>query len=222
MKSFDVTLYGILDPEHSGGRNLPGLARTAADNGVTILQLRDKVSATRQAIQMTREIAAALEGTGVPLIVNDRVDVALAAGAAGVHLGQEDMEARDARRLLGPDAIIGLSVKTEADARTAPVEAIDYAFIGGVHPTTSKKNPAAIGVEGWKALAAILRARKPLMPTGAIAGFTRENIPAIFEAGSNGVALISALFEADDVAASCRSIRAIIDTAVRARKEKGT
>jgi thiamine-phosphate pyrophosphorylase len=110
----DVRLNAILDPEHANGRSLVDLARLAAAGGATLIQLRDKRSATRQMIEAARAIKAALAGTGVPLVVNDRVDVALIAEADGVHVGQEDMRAEDARRLLGPQAIIGLSIKSVA------------------------------------------------------------------------------------------------------------
>ena len=100
-------------------------------------------------IEEARAMKAVLAGTGVPLVINDRVDVALAAGADGVHVGQDDMAAADARRLLGPTAIIGLSIKSVALANAAPLEAIDYAGIGGVYATTSKDNPdPPIGVGG--------------------------------------------------------------------------
>src|SRR3954464_9873110 len=103
--------------------------------GATLIQLRDKNGSTRRMIEEARAIKAALAGSGVPLVINDRVDVALAAEADGVHLGQDDMPAQDARRLLGRLAIIGLSIKSVAQAHAAPLEAIDYAGIGGVYAT---------------------------------------------------------------------------------------
>ena len=145
----DLRLYAIVDPEHAGGRSLPDLAKLLAAGGATLVQLRDKKSDTRVMVDTARALKAALAPFGVPLLINDRVDVALAAGADGVHVGQTDMAPDDARRLLGRDAIIGLSINTEALAEAAPIETLDYVGIGGVYATTSKdqKKPP-IGVDG--------------------------------------------------------------------------
>ena len=139
----DVRLNAIVDPERANGRSLADLTRLVVAGGATLIQLRDKHGATRQMIEQARAIKAALAGTGVPLVVNDRVDVALIAGADGVHVGQEDMRAEDARRLLGPKAIIGQSIKTVALANAAPLDLLDYVGVGGVYATTSKDNPNA-------------------------------------------------------------------------------
>ncbi|MCA3668308.1 MAG: thiamine phosphate synthase, partial [Methylobacterium sp.] len=109
--TLDITLYGIVDPQIARGRSLARLARTAADGGTTIIQYRAKEAVTRAMIAEARGIVAALSGTNVPLLINDRVDVALASGAQGVHLGREDMHPADARALLGPQAIIGATLK---------------------------------------------------------------------------------------------------------------
>ena len=145
-------------------------------------------------------------------MVNDRVDVVLAAGADGVHLGPDDMTARDARRLLGPDAIIGLSIKTVEEAHTAPLELIDYAGIGGVYATLSKlQKSAPIGPEGFARIAAELRRRKPALPLCGIAGIDASNAGAVIAAGADGVAVISALSLAPDPAAAARALCDIVD-----------
>src|ERR1700684_4523220 len=122
----DLRLNAIVDPERSGGHDLAELARLCAEGGATLVQLRDKVNETRAMVDAARAIKKALGPFSVPLVVNDRVDVALAAGADGVHLGQDDMKVEDARRLLGAGAIIGLSIKNEREAEAAPVLLIDY------------------------------------------------------------------------------------------------
>jgi thiamine-phosphate pyrophosphorylase len=213
MNSVDISLYGILDPEHCNGRDLAELAVITAENGVTILQYRDKINDTRHQIGAVNEIIEAISHTDVPLIVNDRVDIALASGAVGVHLGQQDMMVEDARAILGPKAVIGLSIKTLNDAHSAPVELLDYAFIGGVHDTVSKVNPAALGISGWLERAAILREMKPDLPLGAIAGFTVENTGDMIEAGAQGIAVISALFKAENVGVRTAEFRQAIDSA---------
>ena len=115
----DLRLNAIIDAERANGRSLADLTRMVVAGGATLIQLRDKYGSTRRMIEEARSIKAVLAGTGVPLVINDRVDVALAAGADGVHVGQDDMPAEEARRLLGPKAIIGLSVKSVALANAA-------------------------------------------------------------------------------------------------------
>src|SRR5580704_9044676 len=119
--TIDLRLNAIVDPERSGGHDLAELARLCAQGGATLIQLRDKLSETRAMVETARAIKQALAPFKVPLVINDRIDVALAAGAAGVHVGQDDMAVEDARRLLGSGAIIGLSIKSVQEAEVAPV-----------------------------------------------------------------------------------------------------
>jgi thiamine-phosphate pyrophosphorylase len=154
----------------------------------------------------------------VPVLVNDRVDVALAAGADGVHVGQDDMPAAEARRLLGPSAVIGLSIKTMAEVEAAPLDVLDYVCLSGVFVTTSKDNRAApIGIPGLKDLLAALRARARDFPIGAIAGIDETNAGEVVAAGADGVAVISALSLAPDPAGAARRLRGIVDQSLRAR-----
>jgi thiamine-phosphate pyrophosphorylase len=190
-----------------------------AQGGATLVQLRDKRSDTRAMVEEARALKAVLTPFGVPLLINDRVDVALAAGADGVHVGQTDMAAADARRLLGPNAIIGLSIKTVAQAEAAPLDLLDYVGIGGVHATASKDNPnPPIGVGGLARIVGVFRRRKPGFPTCAIAGITLENAGATIAAGADGVAVISALSRTSDPADAARALRAAVDAALAARK----
>jgi len=208
----DLRLNAIIDPERAGGHDLVDLARLVAAGGATLVQLRDKNSATRTMIERARALKAGLKPFGVPLIVNDRVDVALAVSADGVHVGPDDMTAEDARNLLGPKAIIGLSIKTVAEAETAPVEIIDYAGVGGVYPTLSKVQASApIGVEGFVRVAAALRRRRPALPVVGIAGIDASNAAAVIGAGADGIAVISALSLAPDPADAAKSLREIVD-----------
>src|SRR5215471_17045548 len=142
MEQLDLRLYAIVDPENTGGHDLVDLARAVAAGGATLVQLRDKVHDTAHMIAQARALKVALAPFGVPLIINDRVDVALAVDADGVHVGQEDMAVEEARRLLGAGAIIGLSVKSVEQAEAAPIELLDYVGIGGVFATSSKDNPS--------------------------------------------------------------------------------
>jgi thiamine-phosphate pyrophosphorylase len=213
----DLRLYALVDPAVAGGRTLPGLARLIAP-ATTIVQLRDKHGSTRDMVATARALKAALEPAGIPLLINDRVDVALAAGADGVHIGQDDMAAADARRLLGPDAIIGLSIKSLTQAADAPLDLLDYVAIGGVYATTSKDNTSTpIGTGGLRAIAAAIRARKARYPVCAIAGINAANAGEVVDAGADGVAVISALSLGADPAAAARDLRKAVDDALKRR-----
>jgi thiamine-phosphate pyrophosphorylase len=215
----DLRLYAIVDPEHAGGHALPELAKLLAAGGASLVQLRDKRSETGTMVETARAVKAALAPFGVPLLVNDRVDVALAAGADGVHVGPTDMAVEDARRLLGPKAIIGFSTKSVAVAEAVPIELIDYVGIGGVYATTSKDNPnPPIGVEGLRRIVDVFQRRKPGFPSCAIAGITAANAGATISAGADGVAVISALSLAPDPTVAAKAMRAVVDTALAERK----
>jgi thiamine-phosphate pyrophosphorylase len=195
--------------------------REVVAGGATIVQLRDKLRATGVMIEAARAIHAVLQPLGIPFIVNDRVDVALAVGAEGVHVGQDDMAARDARRLMGPDAIVGLSIQTLAQAREAPVDAIDYAGIGGVFATSSKDlDHSPIGVLGLKVIADELAGRAPSMPVCGISGITATNAADVIAAGAGGIAVISALSLQKDLGAAARTLRGIVDMALEKRRAR--
>jgi thiamine-phosphate pyrophosphorylase len=214
----DLRLNAIVDPERANGRPLAELARLVVAGGATLIQLRDKHGATRRMIEQARAIKAVLAGTGVPLVINDRVDVALAAEADGVHVGQDDMRVEDARRLLGFKAIIGQSIKTVAQAEAAPIDLLDYAGVGGVYATTSKDNPnPPIGTAGLRAIVAAFRARRRDLPIVGIAGIDASNAAAVIDAGADGVAVISALSMQNDPQAAARALRTIVDKALAQR-----
>lgn len=214
----DLRLYAIIDPQQAGAHGLPHLARAVIAGGATVVQLRDKLSDTRRLVEEARAIKEAIEPTGVPLLINDRVDVALAVGADGVHVGQDDMAVRDARRLLGSKAVIGLSIKTIAQAEAAPTDLVDYVGIGGVFATTSKDNPnPPIGIYGLARIAGVFRQRAPKLPLVAIAGINASNAKDVIDAGADGIAVISALSLQIDPAASARKLRSIVDAAIAKR-----
>jgi thiamine-phosphate pyrophosphorylase len=211
----DLRLYAIVDPETAGGHALPDLARMVAAGGATVVQLRDKIHDAAEMITLARAIKAALPA-GVPLIVNDRVDVAREAGADGVHLGQEDTSVVAARELLGPGPFIGLSIKTVEQARAAPLGVLDYVGIGGVFATTSKNNTSApIGPAGLARIVKVFRERIGNFPTCGIAGIGVDNAEQVIAAGADGVAVISALSRAHDPAGAARELRAIVDAALK-------
>jgi thiamine-phosphate pyrophosphorylase len=183
------------------------------------VQLRDKHGSTRSMMDEARALIGVLAPLDIPLLINDRIDVALAVEADGVHIGQDDMPVADARLLLGKTAIIGLSVKTLAEAAAAPLDLLEYIAIGGVYGTTSKETASApIGIAGLRSVAQAIRARQPGFPVCAIAGINESNAADVVEAGADGVAVISALSLAPDPAKAARSLRNAVDVALERRR----
>jgi len=213
----DLRLYALLDPAVAGGRTLVDLAKLVGGQA-TLVQLRDKQGSTRRLVEEARALRDVLRPKAVPLLINDRVDVALAAKADGVHIGQDDMHPADARALLGREAIIGLSINTVALAQQAPLDLIDYVAIGGVYGTTSKgSTKPPIGIAGLREIVRTVRARKAGYPICAIAGITAANAADVIAAGADGVAVISALSLAPQPAEAARSLRSVVDTALSKR-----
>ncbi|MEO9337599.1 thiamine phosphate synthase [Mesorhizobium sp. SB112] len=219
MTGLDYRLNAIVDGRLADKGDLAAMAGLAARNGATLIQYRDKQADTRTMIERATAILTALAETGVKLVINDRVDVALAAKAHGVHLGRDDMDALTARSLLGPNAIIGLTVKNEADADTAIAAPIDYACIGGVFETLSKVNPdRPIGLDGLFELRNRIREVRPDLPVGAIAGIDLARVPSVIAAGADGVAAISVIFDAPDIAKATSDLCSAVDAALSERK----
>ncbi|MEP7029323.1 MAG: thiamine phosphate synthase [Pseudolabrys sp.] len=213
----DLRLYALIDPEVAGGRTLGDLASRIAAS-TTLVQLRDKYGSTKTMVEEARELTTVLAPLDIPLLINDRVDVALAAEADGVHIGYDDMSPADARLLLGRTAIIGLSINSIERAQTAPLDLLDYVGIGGVYGTTSKETTnAPIGVEGFRAIAQIIRARKPGLPICGIAGINASNAAPVIEAGADGVAVISALSLAPDPKQAAQDLLGVVDAALARR-----
>ena len=216
--NLDLRLYALIDPAVSGGRDLADLAAAIAPS-TTLVQLRDKHGSTRRMMEEARALIAVLAPLDIPLLINDRVDVALAAEADGVHIGQDDMSPADARLLLGKTAIIGLSIKTLQQAQEAPLDQLDYVAIGGVYGTTSKDNTSApIGIAGLREIAAAVRARRADFPICAIAGIDQGNAADVIGAGADGVAVISALSRDADPRKAARGLRNVVDVALAQRR----
>jgi thiamine-phosphate pyrophosphorylase len=184
----------ITDRALAGSRSLHFIVAEAVKGGVTLVQLRENTMAARAFVAEARALKALLAPLGVPLLVNDRVDVALAAGADGVHVGQSDMPLALARRLLGPQAIVGLSVTTAAEARAADVELADYLGVGPVFPQGTKTDAARpLGLEGLAEIR--LLTAKLIVGIGGVAA---ANARAIRSAGADGLAVVSAIMAAED------------------------
>ena len=191
MFCFPSKIYPITDIAISGLSHAEQVARLIA-GGATLIQLRDKDSSPREFFADAKAALAVARANGVQIIINDRVDIALALRADGVHLGQGDIPPQAARSLLGDTAVIGFSVHSLEQAQAAVDLPIDYLGIGPVFPTSTKKNPdPVIGVEGLQGTRAVVGD----VPLVAIGGITADRVSRVLDAGANAVALISALLE---------------------------
>jgi len=199
-------LYAIIDPAQTGGRGAVAVAETLLAAGVTLIQYRDKQAGSRQLFEISREIGERVRHAGGIFIVNDRADVARAAGADGVHLGQDDLPVELARRVLGPGKWIGYSTHRLTQLIEADQSSADYIAFGPIFPTRSKEKPEpVVGLEGLRE--ARKATRKPLV---AIGGITLETARAVLEAGADSVAVISGLLSASDIGERAREFLRVI------------
>lgn len=197
MKPFDLSLYLVLDPDLCGGpQGMVDTARIAAENGATIVQLRAPNWKKRQWLETAFALKAVLDPLGVPLIINDHIDVAIAVDAAGVHIGQADLPPDATRRLIGPDKILGLSTSNAAQMADIPAGLVDYLGVGPVYPTGTKLD--ASPVIGLDQFSQLMRA-KPL-PVVAIGGIKHGTAAPLIRAGADGVAVVSAICGQADIA----------------------
>lgn len=216
MRRLDLRLYLVTDPHLVPAHALVDTVMAAVRGGVTCVQLRDKAADTRPLLEAARALVARLAPLGVPLIVNDRADVALAAGADGVHVGQSDLPIEDARRLLGPERIVGVSIEALEQADGAA--GADYLAASPVYATPTKTDTAPpLGLEGVRALVE----RGPV-PVVGIGGIGAAEAAAVMEAGAAGIAVVSAILGAPDVEAAAEQLRAAVDRGDSRRRGGGS
>lgn len=207
--TFDLSLYLVLDSDLCREHTMVKTTRAALRGGVTMVQLRDKTASTDAMIKVGHQLMAVLAGSGVPLIVNDNIDVALAINADGLHIGQDDMPASIARQKLGKDKILGLSVEDPTALRTADPALVDYIGLGPVFATSTKPgHKPAIGFDGLAHLA-----RQSPLPSVAIGGLKQEHVSAVFAAGARGLAVVSAICGQPDPELATRILATAISTA---------
>ncbi len=210
-KDIDWRLCAVADVEAAGARYLPPLVEEAVTAGATLVQLRAKSLDTADLFDLARRIQEVVEKHGVPFIINDRVDIALACDAAGVHLGQRDLPLKTARALLGRKRIIGISVSSVEEAVSAESGGADYLGVGPVYFTSSKADlPKIIGTEGVKAIGAAVK-----LPLLAIGGITIERAREVADAGANGMAVISALWSSGEISGSTKRLLAAFEAGLR-------
>ena len=213
----DYSLYLVTDPRPAGGRSVEEVVERALAGGVTAVQLRDKGAPSRALLATARILRRLTRSAGAALIVDDRLDIALAAGADGVHVGREDLPATDARRLLGPDHILGVTAASEDEARRAVEAGADYLGCNAVFPTPTKTDTGPpLGLAGLRRLAAAVR-----VPVVAIGGINAANAADVVAAGVAGIAVVSAIMAAADPEDAARTLRSIVDRG-RTRARGGT
>ncbi|MDD8030810.1 MAG: thiamine phosphate synthase [Acidobacteriota bacterium] len=212
-QTLDLSLYLVTDRRLAQNRPLQELVKRAVSGGVTVVQLREKDCSSREFLELALEIKKVLTPE-IPLIINDRLDIALAAKADGLHLGQTDLPVEVARKLLGPRAIIGLSVETSEQLTRARNLPVDYLALSPVFLTSTKTDTApAWGLEG------IAEARKiTSQPLVAIGGLNKTNVPEVIKAGADGVAVVSAICAAEDPEEAARNLRRLVDEARKIRE----
>ena len=209
-KNLDLSVYLVTDRDLSLGRSLDWVVEKAVQGGTTMVQLREKDLDTRPFIEEALRIKKLLEPYDVPLLINDRVDVALAVGADGVHLGQNDMPYAAARRILGKEAIIGLSVETWQQAEEAKDLDVDYIAVSPVYTTPTKEElTRELGLEGVRKITGICP-----QPAVGIGSIKTHNAGDVIRAGASGVAVVSGICSAEDPEQAARKLRQAVDQAV--------
>jgi len=210
LRKGDYSIVLVTDRGMAGKRSLTDIVASAVRGGVTCVQLREKSCSTRTFLDQARALKDILDGTGVALIINDRLDVALAVGADGVHLGQSDMPCTDARRLMGKDKIIGISAESIEDAIQAQSDGADYLGVSPVFATPTKTDTAqALGLEGLHDMRLAVD-----LPLVGIGGINSRNAAAVIENGADGVAVVSAIMAAADPEAASRNLFQIVKRSV--------
>jgi thiamine-phosphate diphosphorylase len=203
----DFRLYLVTDPLLNRGYSVLEQVELALLGGVKIVQIREKKLSTPDYIKLASEVLKLTHTHNAFLIINDAIEVAMAAGADGLHLGQEDISIREARNILGNDTIIGISVKTEDEAVYAEENGADYLAINGVFPTATKEDLGdCVGLEGITRIRGITR-----LPVIGIGGINLNNCRSVIEAGAHGIAVVTAITMSDNIPQTCRSFLEIMD-----------
>jgi thiamine-phosphate pyrophosphorylase len=204
---FDLSLYLVTDRPLAGGRDLAGIVGRALAGGVTCVQLREKEADSRTFFELALEVRRLTRAAGAVFIVNDRLDIALASDADGLHVGHQDLPAEVARRLIGPERILGVTAATPDEARAAVAQGADYLGCNAVFATPTKTDTGApLGVSGLRALVA-----SSTVPVVAIGGIKAANAAEVLASGVAGIAVVSAIVAADDPEGAARELRRIVD-----------
>lgn len=206
-----MLLYAVTDRAWTGRQTLYEQVEAALRGGVTCVQLREKELDEAAFLREAGEICGLCRRYGIPFIVNDNVDIAIACGADGIHVGQEDMEAAEVRRRVGEHMILGVSVHTVEEGRKAVENGADYLGLGAVFPTVTKTDADRMPNDTLRAIRGAVE-----VPVVAIGGINEGNLLKLSGSGVDGVALVSSIFSAEDIEARCRGLRALSEGMVSA------
>lgn len=209
-KEMDYTLYLVTDRRWLGGRTLWNGVEEAIRGGVTLVQLREKDLSSREFLELALKVKTVTDRHGIPLIVNDRIDICLAADAHGVHVGPEDLPVPIARKLLGPGKIIGASAATVGEALSLQAQGADYLGVGAVFPTATKQATEKVSLEDLREIKSALR-----IPVVAIGGIHAENAGPVMQTGVDGVAVVSAIMAGKDIREASRQLFSLVKGAKR-------
>lgn len=218
QKQIDLSVYVITDRGIAGERSIFDMVAAALRGGATMIQLREKEAPDHEIIEIGQKLKAITREAGVPLIINDRVEVALALDADGVHVGQDDQTAERVRQMIGPERTLGVSTETLEQSHRAVQAGADYLGVGDVYGTRSKPDVTPpIGLTGLAEIAQAVR-----VPVVAIGGITLENAGATIQAGAAGVAVISAVMAAADTEIATLHLREVVEQARRRDRSQET
>lgn len=204
--NFDSSLYFITDSTFFDEEEFLRRVESACKGGVTLLQLREKNRSTREYISLAQKVHNITQQYNIPLIIDDRVDVALVVNAEGVHVGQSDMPVKYARKLMGNNKIIGATAKTVPQATEAYEQGADYLGVGAIYPTTTKVKTALTSVETLKEIVNAVPIK-----VNAIGGLNKENIHVLNGSGIDGICVVSAIMKADNPCAAAKKLREAFD-----------
>lgn len=206
MKKLDTTMYFITDSTNLSEDEFLFRVEEACKGGVTLIQLREKDRTTREYISLAQKVHKITQRYDIPLIIDDRVDVALAVDAEGVHVGQSDMPVKLARQLMGKDKIVGATAKTVPQALEAYEQGADYLGVGAIYPTTTKVKTVLTGVDTLKEIVKAVPIK-----VNAIGGLNKDNIGVLRNSGIDGICVVSAIMKADNPCIAAKELREAFD-----------
>ncbi len=198
---FDLSLYLVTDSADFSKNEFLARIKAACEGGITLLQLREKERGGKEYFELAKKVKKITDGYGIPLIIDDRVDIALAADCAGVHVGRSDLPVSEARRLLGADKIVGATAKTVEQALEAKAQGADYLGVGAIYPTTTKVKTILTKVS---TLSEIKKASG--LPIVAIGGLTADNYGVLNASGADGIAVVTAIMKSPDPKSSAEEL----------------
>jgi thiamine-phosphate pyrophosphorylase len=199
-----LLLYAVTDRTWLKGRTLADAVEEALKGGITFLQLREKELEYYSFLQIAKDIKNITDKYKIPYVINDNVDVAMACGADGIHIGQNDMKAKDVRKIIGRDKILGVSAQTVEQAISAENDGADYIGVGSIFPTSTKLDAEGVSLETLREICNAVS-----IPVVAIGGINEDNIMKLAGSGIDGIAVVSAIFAQDDITSAVKKLKQI-------------